>query len=51
MQQVRPGSIILVHPMFASRAVERRALPLLLERLSEEGYTVGTVGALMQGSE
>ena len=51
MEQVRPGSIILVHPMFASREVERQALPLLLERLAAEGYAVGTVAQLLEPRE
>nr|WP_280638912.1 polysaccharide deacetylase family protein [Sphingomicrobium aestuariivivum] len=51
MAQVRPGSIILVHPMFASRAVEREAVPILLDRLAAEGYAIGTVAQLLEGRE
>ncbi|MEN3971379.1 polysaccharide deacetylase family protein [Sphingomicrobium sp. XHP0235] len=51
MEQVEPGAILLVHPMFASREVERAALPILLRRLAKEGYAVGTVGDLLGSGE
>lgn len=47
VDQVRPGSIILIHPMVRSRDVERAALPLVLEKLGAKGYEVVSVGELL----
>ncbi len=46
LAQVRPGSIILIHPMFQSRATERAALPLILEGLKKRGLRSVTVSEL-----
>lgn len=48
---VRPGSIILMHAEDPSRAVSRRALPLILRRLSAEGYRFVTVTQLMAAAQ
>jgi peptidoglycan/xylan/chitin deacetylase (PgdA/CDA1 family) len=45
--RVRPGSIILVHPMYRSGANARGAVPILLERLRADGYRVVTVSELL----
>ena len=42
----RPGSIILIHPMYASRAVEREALPLILAGLKARGFAIVSVSEL-----
>lgn len=49
LEQVRPGSIILIHPMVSSRDVERAAVPLVLEGLAARGYEVVCVGELVDG--
>ncbi|MBX3595431.1 polysaccharide deacetylase family protein [Sphingomonas sp.] len=47
LRSVRPGSIILIHPMYASRSVERAALPMILDGLRARGYRVVTVSELI----
>jgi peptidoglycan/xylan/chitin deacetylase (PgdA/CDA1 family) len=47
MQDVRPGSIVLMHPMYAGNATERAALPLILDELAKRGYRMVTVSALL----
>lgn len=43
----RPGSIILIHPMYPSRSVERAALPLVLQGLRGRGFRVVPVSELL----
>ncbi|WP_412069517.1 polysaccharide deacetylase family protein [Rubrivirga sp. IMCC43871] len=45
--RVRPGSIVLLHVMVASRATSREAVPLVVERLRAEGYRFVTVPELL----
>lgn len=45
--QARPGSIILVHAMYASNATARAALPMILDGLDAKGLAVVSVGELM----
>lgn len=47
LAQVTPGSIILIHPMFQSRATERTALPLILEGLKRRGLRSVTLSELI----
>ncbi|MBA17536.1 MAG: polysaccharide deacetylase [Sphingomonas sp.] len=47
LAQVRPGSIILMHIMYRSRATARAALPLILDGLAARGYRVVTVSELL----
>ena len=47
LAQIRPGSIVLIHPMFQSRATERAALPLILEGLKRRGLRSVTVSELI----
>jgi peptidoglycan/xylan/chitin deacetylase (PgdA/CDA1 family) len=47
LERVRPGSIILLHPWYASRATTRQALPTLLDSLLGRGYRLTTVGDLL----
>ncbi|MFL9842697.1 polysaccharide deacetylase family protein [Sphingomonas sp. ST-64] len=42
----RPGSIILIHPMYASRTIEREALPHVLTGLKSRGFRIVTVSDL-----
>ena len=45
--RVRPGSIVLLHAMYDSRAPSRAALPRILERLAADGYRFVTVSELL----
>lgn len=45
--QARPGSIILIHPMYKANATERAALPLILDGLSKRGFRMVTVSELI----
>jgi peptidoglycan-N-acetylglucosamine deacetylase len=45
--RVKPGSIILMHPMYRHNQTARDALPLVLDGLKEGGYRVVPVGELM----
>ena len=47
--RARPGSILLMHPMFAETPGE--ALPLVLEGLRQRGFQVVTVGELLARGE
>ena len=46
LDRVRPGSIILLHPWYRSRATSRAAVPMLVDSLQARGYRVTTVGEL-----
>jgi peptidoglycan/xylan/chitin deacetylase (PgdA/CDA1 family) len=48
LERVRPGSIIILHPWYRSRATSRAAVPLLVDSLQARGYRVTTVGELLQ---
>lgn len=47
--QVRPGSIVLLHPWYDSRGATREALPALLAGLREDGWALVTVSELVDG--
>ena len=47
LQRARPGSIILLHVMFRSRAESRRAVPAIVAGLRARGYGFATVSELM----
>lgn len=48
VERVRPGSIVLLHVMYDSRAESRKALPWIIDRLRERGYTFVTVSELLR---
>lgn len=48
LQRVKPGSIILLHPMYRHNRTERAALPLILDGLTAKGYQIATVGDLLR---
>jgi peptidoglycan/xylan/chitin deacetylase (PgdA/CDA1 family) len=50
LDRVRPGSIILLHPWYPSRATSRAAIGPLVDSLHARGYRVETVGALLAAS-
>jgi peptidoglycan-N-acetylglucosamine deacetylase len=47
VNRVKPGSIILMHPMYRHNKVERAALPLVLDGLARKGYRIVTVSTLL----
>jgi len=47
LEQVKPGSIILLHVMFDSRQASMDAVPLIVRGLKEKGYTFVTVDELL----
>jgi peptidoglycan/xylan/chitin deacetylase (PgdA/CDA1 family) len=47
LAQARPGSIVLIHPMYPANATERAALPLILEGLSKRDFRMVTVSELL----
>jgi len=51
MQQVRPGSIILLHVMYSSREESRKALELVIPGLKKQGFAFATVSELIKHAE
>ncbi len=47
VDQVRPGSIVLLHGMYPGRANTRAALGPIIDRLRERGYRFATVSELL----
>jgi len=47
LERVRPGSIVLLHPWYRSRATSLAAVPALVDSLHARGYRVVTVGELL----
>lgn len=47
---VRPGSIVLLHVWSGGRSASRAALPLILRALTSKGYLVVTVSELLNGA-
>lgn len=47
LAQTKPGSIILLHPMYAAREQTRQALKPVITGLKERGYRFRTVSALL----
>jgi peptidoglycan/xylan/chitin deacetylase (PgdA/CDA1 family) len=47
VDNVRPGSIVLMHVMYDGREPSRAALPEILERLEADGYRFVTVSELL----
>ena len=50
LEKVRPGSIILIHPMSRANKTERAALPLILDGLAGRGFRMVTVSELLNSS-
>lgn len=51
VRRVRPGSIVLLHVMYQSRAESRRAVPLIVDGLRARGYRFVTVPRLLALSD
>lgn len=47
VENVRPGSIILLHVMAQTRAASRAAVPQIVDRLQSDGYRFVTVSELL----
>jgi peptidoglycan/xylan/chitin deacetylase (PgdA/CDA1 family) len=47
LQRTKPGSIILLHPMYAGRDQTRLALKPIIQKLKERGFRFVTVSALL----
>lgn len=47
LARVRPGSIVLIHPMYRHNQTARDALPIVLRGLQDKGYAVVPVGRLL----
>lgn len=47
VENVRPGSIVLMHVMYDGREPTREALPEILERLAADGYRFVTISELL----
>ncbi|WP_410596351.1 polysaccharide deacetylase family protein [Amycolatopsis sp. lyj-23] len=47
VDQVRPGSIVVLHAMYASREQTRRAIGPILDQLEQRGYRFVTVSQLI----
>lgn len=47
VKNTKPGSIILLHPMFQSRSTTIESIPLMIEKLLEEGFKFVTVSELI----
>ncbi len=47
VSQVRPGSIVLLHGMYAGREQTRQAIGPIIDRLKEQGYRFVTVSQLI----
>ena len=48
VSRVRPGSIILIHPMYRGNGTAREALPIILAELRNRGYDIVTVSELIK---
>jgi len=46
-ENIRPGSIILMHPMYDSTENELQAIEEILQTLLDEGYTFVTIDELL----
>lgn len=47
VSKVKPGSIVLLHPMYNHTATSRAAIPLIVNELRAAGYTFVTVSQLL----
>lgn len=47
LEQVQPGSIVLLHLMYKNREASRAALPLIIKGLKEKGYRMVTLSELL----
>jgi len=50
VQNTKPGSIILLHVMFNSRANSIAAVPSIIQQLKEQGYRFVTVSELVKSN-
>ncbi len=50
IENVKPGSILLLHVMYASGEESRKALPLIIDQLQKIGYQFKTVSELLNNN-
>ncbi len=48
VENTKPGSIILLHPFCETCGEQRKAIPIIIDALKEEGYTFVTISELLQ---
>ncbi len=48
LENVKPGSIVLLHVMYKSRETSRQAVPVIIEGLRAKGYRFVTIPELME---
>ena len=48
LEQVKPGSIILMHIMYEEHGQSMAALPIIIRKLKEQGYSFATVSELIK---
>lgn len=51
LNRTRPGSIILLHVMYPSRAETMKAVPFIIEGLKRDGYRFVTISELLAAAE
>ncbi|MEJ2208593.1 MAG: polysaccharide deacetylase family protein [Anaerolineae bacterium] len=51
LDRVRPGSIVLLHLMYESRAESRQALPAIIQGLKARGYRFVTISELLSAGK
>jgi len=51
LNRARPGSIVLLHVMYPSRAETMKAVPFIIEGLKRDGYRLVTVSELLAAAE
>ncbi|MFZ2490286.1 MAG: polysaccharide deacetylase family protein [Thermoanaerobaculia bacterium] len=51
LARVKPGSIVLLHPMYATGEPSRRALPEIIDTLQARGYRFVTVSQLLKAQK
>ena len=49
--KVRPGSIVLMHPMYGNHALVRDALPIIIDDLQRRGFRLVTVSELLKAQD
>lgn len=51
VEKTRPGSIVILHVMYESRATSRAALPSIIDGLRQRGFRIVTVSELIESGE
>jgi peptidoglycan/xylan/chitin deacetylase (PgdA/CDA1 family) len=51
LARARPGSIVIMHVMYAGRETSRLALPAIIEGLRAKGFSFATVSGLIAAGQ